>query len=344
MTGRMLRHRLEQTGNAIADQVTQGSVASGDTIRLSTRAMACDFSVILNPDPQRKQVIDASDALDLVHAVENKLTVYREQSDLIDLNRQAVLESTEVDQQLFCLLQASMVIARETSGAFTPAAGQLNRLWRRCRTEKKLPDQEECQNAVRHGNYENIELDESRLTCRITDPQLLLDFSGMGKGEALDRVAAHLDQEQVANYLIHGGHSSILARGSHSGRAGWVVGIRHPQSPGKRVGTIEIIDQAFSASGSGVQFFRQGGQRYGHIFDPRSGWPVDHHLSVVVLAPSAAVADALSTAFYVMTTEEVIAYCEAHQDIGLLLFPQPRPGKRLEPISINIDSARIHWC
>ena len=85
---------------------------------------------------------------------------------------------------------------------------------------------------------------------------------------------------------------------------GWPVGIGNPLFTEKRLGTLLLCDQAMATSGSNIQFFRHEGKRYGHILDPRTGWPVDGMLSVTVLAPSAALADALSTAFFVMGVEK----------------------------------------
>jgi thiamine biosynthesis lipoprotein len=91
-----------------------------------------------------------------------------------------------------------------------------------------------------------------------------------------------------------------------------------------------------STSGSGVQYFRHAGKRYGHILDPRTGWPVDDVLSVTVLAPTAAEADALSTAFFVLGLEKTRAYCDNHRGVAALVIPPPRQGRRLEAINCGI--------
>jgi len=96
----------------------------------------------------------------------------------------------------------------------------------------------------------------------------------------------------------------------------------------RRLAEIDLRDRALSTSGSGVQFFRHGGKRYGHILDPRTGWPAEGMFSATVLAPTAAEADALSTAFYVLGVEQALAYCQAHPGIGtLLVYPSARESK-----------------
>ncbi|MCG6157096.1 FAD:protein FMN transferase [Rubinisphaera margarita] len=347
LSGRAIRHSMERHGQELADALARDEKAaafsSADTVRLTTRAMACEFSIILNPSEDRRQTITASDALDFVHPVEDQLTVYRDQSDLMRLNRDAINGPCSVDEELFELLELSLKLAEETQGAFTPAARALNLLWRECRARGDVPKESDVADAVHCSDCRKVVLDRTLQTVHLTDPRMGLDLSGIGKGHALDRIAAFLEQEELSNCLIHGGHSSIIARGSHRKAGGWPVGIRHPQFPQKRLATLMLEDRAFSASGSGVQFFRHQGKRYGHIFDPRTGWPVDHILSAVVTAPSAAVADALSTAFYVLPLEESLAYCERHPEITALIFPQPRSGQRLEPVSIHLDEDRLLW-
>ncbi len=112
-----------------------------------------------------------------------------------------------------------------------------------------------------------------------------------------------------------------------SATGAWTVGLRHPLRPDRRLAEVRLRDRALGTSGSGTQFFTHRGQRYGHILDPRTGWPVQGMLSTTVLAPTAAAADALSTAFYVMGVDASLAYCQAHPDVSALLIAAgDRPG------------------
>src|SRR5690606_4402755 len=124
-------------------------------------------------------------------------------------------------------------------------------------------------------------------------------------------------------FLLHGGNSSVLARGSSDATAGsehddagWWIGLRHPLRPDQRVGQVRLLNSALGTSGSGTQFFIHKGRRYGHILDPRSGWPAQNVLSTTVIAPTAAEADALATAFYVMGSSAVEEFCQRHPQIS----------------------------
>jgi thiamine biosynthesis lipoprotein len=179
-------------------------------------------------------------------------------------------------------------------------------------------------------------------TISFARPGVELNLGSIGKGYALDRAAEILTEHELTDWLLQGGHSSVIARGEHNGLPGWPVGLRNPLLPQRRLGTILLRDQALATSGTAVQHFRFEGQRYGHIIDPRTGWPVENMLSVTVLAPTAAEADALSTAFFVGGVELAERYCHNHPAVSALLIPPPR-GQRLEPICIRIPADMLFW-
>ena len=297
--------------------------------------MACTFSVVMNPGSP-KRVMTASDALDMIHALEAQMTVYRPHSELSELNRKAPFEAVPVEPALFELLLLARQISRETGGAFDPTSGQLISLWRACRGEGRIPTPDEIAAALAVTGIEHVLFDEAGKTVRFDRPGVELNLGAIGKGHAVDRAAAFLVQEGVEEWLFHGGYSSVLVRGDHCGYGGWPVGIRNPLLPHERLATVVLKDQSLSTSGSNVQYFRYAGKRYGHIVDPRTGWPADELLSVTVLAPTAAAADALSTAFFVGGVENSLRYCDNHPEIGVLFVRPPGRGRTLEVLLCGI--------
>ncbi len=138
--------------------------------------------------------------------------------------------------------------------------------------------------------------------------------------EMLDSIGGE-DGDGVGDYLLHGGRSSVLARGDcpGGGKPGWTIGVPHPLRPGERLTEITLVNQALGTSGSGTQFFEHAGRRYGHLLDPRTGWPAEGIFSATAIAPTAAEADALSTAFYVMGPEKVGRFCAERSDVAAVL-------------------------
>lgn len=308
-------------------------------MRLRQPAMASDFEVILNPGPAARLEL-ASSALDLVDRLENQLSVYRFHSELSRLNGRAASRPMPVECQLFELLSQAVQFSVETEGAFDPTSGPLTALWRHCKKEKRLPAEKEIETARGRLGCGHVVFDREALTVQFTQPGVTLNVNAMGKGYALDRAAEVLNRE-ITDWLMHGGHSSILARGCHAGYEGWPVAIRHPLFPDRQLATLLLKDRGMSTSGSAVQFFRHQGRRYGHIVDPRTGWPVETMLSVTVLAPTAATAEALSTAFFVAGVEKAREYCHNHPEVAALLVPAPASGNRMEPVNIGIPESEL---
>ena len=321
-----------------------GQPAAGATLWLSIHAMACDFSAAVNPG-QTDKLLSCSDALEVVPEIEAWLSVYRADSELSRLNTLAAASPVEVSEDLFTLLLQAANLHHATNGAFDMASGAQIQLWRRCRLEQRIPSNEEVGDAVEASGMHQVDLLTDNQRVEFQTSGLALDPGAVGKGYALDQVCHNIEQSDIGtrDFLIHGGRSSVLARGGHNGLAGWPVGIGNPLLTQRRLGTVILRNQAMSTSGSNTQFFRCQGRRFGHILDPRIGWPVEGMVSVTVLAESAAVADAVSTAFFVLGVEKAVECCDNIPQIGAILVPFPQKGTRVEPIVIGIPPEQLYW-
>lgn len=342
LTGRVLKQAVEQAGENLADYLNEASEemaapSGGSTIRLSTRAMATEFAVVMNPGPSQ-QITWASDALDMLHELEQVMTVYRDHSELSRVNLEAATGPASMDPRLFEVLNQARQICLDTKGGFDPSSGPLIALWRECRQQGRIPTQPEIDNCLAHTGIDQFQFDPENQTIQFRSPENELNLGGIGKGYALDLAGQFLTEQDLENWLFYGGFSSILAKGTHNELTGWPVGIKNPLFTNQRLGTILLQNVAMSTSGSSVQHFRHAGQRYGHILDPRTGWPVSELLSVTVIAPTAALADALSTAFYVIGIEKALEYCDNHSEVGTILVPPPNQGRKLSPVIRGIPN------
>lgn len=316
----------------------------GSTVRVATRAMACEFSIIMNPGPHER-VTAVGDVLELIHDIEGWLSIYKPNSEISLVNRDAAAEPVHVRRSLFDLLQTSKQLCRQTDGAFDIAAGAQIRLWQQCRSEQRIPTSAEFESVLQQSGSQHLQLDDKSSSVSFDVKGLQLDPGAIGKGYALDEAAAWLKKTDGGpdDFLVHGGHSSLIAWGVHTGQNGWPVGIGNPLFTKKRLGTVLLSNQAMSTSGSNIQFFRHEGRRYGHILDPRTAKPVEGMLSVTVFAESAAVADALSTAFFALGVENAQKCCDNLSDIGVILIPFPEKGKKVTPTVIGIPEEQIFW-
>jgi len=154
-----------------------------------------------------------------------------------------------------------------------------------------------------------------------------------------------LSEQGVTDYLWHGGRSSVLARGCNRSdtRGAWSVGLRHPWQSEKYIVEFHLRNRSLATAGGATQFFEQDGKLFSHILDPRKGWPAEGTLTATALAPTAAEADALSTAFYVMGPEATAAYCAAHPEIGAVLVRGPAREGPIEVHAFAIHKEDGTW-
>jgi thiamine biosynthesis lipoprotein len=298
--------------------------ASGNyLLRLSRRAMACQFEFFFNAGQYAGATEAGLSAFDMVDQLEDQLSVFREHSEISRLNRHAGDEPIVVEPRLFGLLEGALAIHAATAGAYDVTVGPLSRLWGFTRRAGAVPDAHELAAARALVGSQALELDASLHAARLANPGMEINLGSIGKGYTLDRCAQLLTEAGIDDFLLHGGNSSVLARGAHmalSPLEGWRVGLRDPLRPDRRVGQLRLNDRALATSGSGTQFFMHEGRRYGHILDPRTGWPAQGVFSTSVLAPTAAEADALSTAFYVLGPDGTRAFCDRRPDVAAVMF------------------------
>ena len=283
-------------------------------------------------------------ALDFVDELEQQLSVYREDSEVSRLNRTAGQGPVRVAENLWKLIQVGLTLHQETQGAFDLTAGPLSKVWGFYRRSGGIPDEVSLQTAMQKVGSAAVKLDEQGQTVEFQKPGLELNFGGIGKGYALDEAGRIMFTHGVDDFLLHGGASSVLACSSAGMQAAtaWPVGVGHPLKPGQQLVEIQLMNRGLSTSGSGTQFFRHAGRRYGHILDPRTGQPADGLLSVTVTAPSAALADALSTAFYVLGVEKSMDYCAKHPEIAAL-FVLPSTGGRVQTQAAGFAEGELVW-
>ena len=274
------------------------------TIEVGRDAMACRFEILFNAGEVADATAIGVDCLDLVDAIEDRITVYRDTSELARLNATAADGWQPVEADLFSLLLVARDLHERTGGAFDMAAGSLVRTWGFLRRQGRTPTVEELARARESAGMQWVELDTAGSRVRFTRPGVELNPGAIGKGWAIDRVMERLRACAVTSALVHGGASSVRAIGAQGiaqpGRQAWPIGVRHPLRPGRRLATVQLDNKALGTSGSGTQFFIERGRRLGHILDPRTGVPAEGVLSATVVAPTAAEADSLSTALYVL--------------------------------------------
>ena len=312
-------------GRPDESQETASSEAAPCLVHVSRPAMACEFEICLPAAQMGAGTEIALEALDQVERLEEQMAVFRPESEISRINRLAALRPVEVEPRLFEVLELAMRLYRETQGAYDITSGPLWEVWGFARRAGAIPSDVQLAEARGRVGGHLIELDPQQKTVRFLRPGVQLNLGSIGKGYAVDCCAERLRTGGIGEFLIHGGQSSAAAAGRK-----WTVGLRDPLHPARRLAELRLCDRALGTSGAQFQSFRHRGRRFGHILDPRTGWPAEGVLSATVLAPTATLADGLSTAFYVMGPETAGAYCQEHPELAAVLFTPTQGGRGWE--------------
>ena len=310
----------------IAQELETQPTSSSEPVRLhfARRAMATTFEVIL-PFAAPAAYDLAQTALAEIDRLEAQLSVFRDTSEVSRLNDRASHHPVRVEANLFELLGLAERLHRGTEGAFDISVGALIKTWGFFRREGRVPTPEERAAARERIGMQHVILDAQRQTVAYQRHGLEINLGSIGKGFALD-CAARLINAQ--NILLHGGHSSVLALGNESPSAnGWTIGISDPERPQCRRGLLHLCNRGMATSAATHQYFKHEGKKLGHLLDPRTAWPAQGMLSATATAPTAAEADALATAFFILGVEKAREYCERHPQIGAALIAADSPHR-----------------
>lgn len=301
-----------------------------DLLKASRPAMGSYFEVRLAANTPGGIEL-ATRALDLVDELEGQLTVYRDDSELSRLNATAHLGPVAVEPGLFGLLERALAIGKATGGAYDITAGPLSLAWGFFKGPKRVPDPEVLADARARTGQEHLRLDPVNCTAAFDRAGMIINLGSIGKGYAIDRAADVIRAHWwPTSALVHGGRSSAYALGSPPGNFGgrWQIAVRNPFQPETPLAILKIRNKGLGTSGAAFQSFEAGGRVYGHIIDPRIGEPVVGPASVTVVAPTAADADALSTAFYLIGFDGAAAYVAEHPEIGAVFVERADDGDR----------------
>ncbi|HEY9839952.1 MAG: FAD:protein FMN transferase [Candidatus Sericytochromatia bacterium] len=276
---------------------TRAEFSMGTVFTLSLQAQAL-------PDPRAaaRQVDKLfAGAFAIIRAHDKALSDYDPTSELNRVQPLARRGPTAVSPLLCHAIAESVRFGDLSSGAFDITVGPLVRLWGFKDRHFQVPGQAAISRQLRAGGLDKISLSRDSSGCRLAlgTPGTALDFGGIGKGLALDAGATWLRGQGVRVAALDAGGSSMVFMGApEASPRGWPVLLRD----GSRL--LWLKDRALASSGDDQQFFVQNGIRYGHILDPRSGWPVPARAGVTVIGRDATSTDALSTALMVLPHDQ----------------------------------------
>ena len=263
-----------------------------------------EISVVARDQAAARSQIEA--AFDRAAQLERLLSSYDPQSQVNLLARRAG-SRVPVDARLADLLQLAVEYAELTGGSFDVTLGPLVTLWNEASRRDRLPTEAELAGALRLVDAGRIRVYPDG-SAELPLEGMSLELGGIAKGYALDLLAPELWQAGYTDALLSFGQSSVWALGAPPGHKGWRLLLRDGR--GGFSGVLTLKDRAFSVSSSLGQWTEIAGQRYGHVIDPRDGFALSESRQAAVVAPSATLAEALSTALLILDVAEGLALVE----------------------------------
>lgn len=242
-----------------------------------------------------------SDELQRYHELFDIYNDYEGLNNLKTVNDMAGIAPVEVGDTVIALLKDCHSYYKLTNGRVNVAMGGVLKLWHEARTQglydpahAALPEMAALEEAAKHTDFDNIIINEEMHTVFISDPQTQLDVGAVAKGWAAQRIAERLP----AGMLLSVG-GNVCATGPKTAETPWVIGIQDPAGEGY-LHTLNVSGGSFVTSGDYQRSYTVDGKNYHHIIDPDTLMPSAYWRSVTIVCADSGLADALSTALFLM--------------------------------------------
>ena len=261
--------------------------------------------------------------------LENMISRTIPTSELNKINMSAGKEWVKVEPELFFLLQKALEVSVLSGGAFDPTVAPLIELWGFGGDHPQVPSEEDLQKLLPLVDYKLVEMDEESFMVYLPVEGMKLDLGGIAKGFIVDRGLETASQFGLQSFFINAGGDISMSGVKPSGEK-WVIAVQDPKASSEATDIVNNVavlwlegDGSVVTSGDYQRYFEENGVKYHHILDPENGKPARRLSSVTIVADNATVADALSTASFVLGKEKGLSLLESMPGIdGIFVDPE----------------------
>lgn len=275
--------------------------ARGDFYRLTCRAMSTPVNIAFAASSTAVAQDIQRAAIDWIARFEARYSRFLLESIVSQINARSGGDWLELDEDADRLLSMCGEMYCLTRGVFDAAALPLLRIWDWKADPPRIPNESAIRVAREISGWDKVQRRPRGIRLPIAG--MGIDLGGIGKEFAVDQLVSMVREFAISNVMIDIGQD-IRVVGHAPGKDAWYIGLEEPERPGECWTAVRMTDQAVATSGDYFRSFTLGGQRYGHILDPRTGLPVSNSCQAVsVIAPNCVMAGILSTAGFILGAE-----------------------------------------
>jgi thiamine biosynthesis lipoprotein len=261
------------------------------------------------------------EAMDRLNIIENKMSVFKEFSEVSMINRNAGVSSQGVSTDTYFVIKKSVEYSILSEGTFDPTIRPIVSLWSIGSDNPRIPSKSEIESNLKLVNYEDILFDEKSHSIGLKHANQAIDVGGIAKGYAADEVKKVFEGYKIKSALIDLG-GNIYALGTKTNKALWNVRIQNPfDTREEHIGVIGVENKSIVTSGNYERYSTREGKIYHHIIDPKTGYPSESEvISSTIISDYSIDGDGLSTGVYIMGLEKSIELIESLKEIDAIFI------------------------
>lgn len=279
-------------------------------------------------------------AQNYIKKIESIFSVTNENSEIYKVNN-ATSFPIKISTETSDLIKFSLEMAEKTSGAFNPCLYPVTSLWGFTKKNYKVPSAQEIQNALLLTDYHKVRLEKNEITL---EKGMMLDLGGIAKGYAANEAAKILESFGIKSALLDLG-GNIQTIGKKADGSSWHIGIRNPFGDGV-FAFLEVSKSIAVVTSAGYErFFEdENGKKYIHIFDAKTGMPVDNEVvSATAVAKNGTYCDALSTSLFVMGIEKATEFWRKYKDFDFIIVTKNKKVYVTSGIKTMFNKINENW-
>lgn len=269
------------------------------TVRRTIPLMGSLFEITVVAQSEEIGYINIEEAAAEVERIEKLISSWDPESETSAINKNAGIKPVKVSLELYKLIERSIQISEITYGAFDISYATLDGLWRFDGSMEYLPTPAEVERVVAKVGFRKIVLNPDENTVYLKEKGMKIGFGGIGKGYAADKAKELLVSKQVPAGMINAA-GDITTWGTKATGEKWLIGVDNPTGQGVVFSWLPLVESSVAISGNHSDYITFSGKKYSHIISPKTGYPAMGLRKVTVLAKSAELCDALSTAVYIL--------------------------------------------